>query len=171
MEYCKRLIKKGLIIRYILTIAVIYIVSKTIHNEYIFFLLPVILSLLDSVDGIFIHWNGYDDNIQNKSKCYKILYYQLNDKICDSISYLLIPLFFKVDNILLLFILYRIIGVILFYFTKSSKWLIIFFDFVKEYLIYLFIFKKNYVYIPLFMFVKICFEYYFHIFVNQNNYT
>lgn len=171
MEYCKRLIKKGLIIRYILTIAVIYIVSKTIHNEYIFFLLPVILSLLDSVDGIFIHWNGYDDNIQNKSKCHKILYYQLNDKICDSISYLLIPLFFKVDNILLLFILYRIIGVILFYFTKSSKWLIIFFDFVKEYLIYLFIFKKNYVYIPLFMFVKICFEYYFHIFVNQNNYT
>lgn len=90
--------------------------------------------------------------------------------MCDSISYLLLFLFFKLNNILLFFIIYRIIGVILFLITKDSRCFIIFFDFVKEYLLYLFIFGNNNLYLPIFILCKICFEYYYHIIHNKNNY-
>lgn len=165
---CNKLINAGIITRYILTIIIIYILSRTIgNNKYIYLILPIILHLLDSVDNIFF----YDFTKLKKKKCSKLFYYQYNDKVSDLISYLLIFIFFKIDYLFLFFILYRVIGVILFYITKNSKWLIIFFDFAKEYLIYLFIFGQKYIYIPYFIFLKICFEYYFHTKHNLNNYT
>jgi hypothetical protein len=165
---CNKLINAGIISRYILTIIIIYILSRTIgNNKYIYLILPIILTLLDFVDTIFF----YDFTKFKKEKCSKLFYYQYNDKVSDLISYLLIFICFKIDYIFLFFILYRVIGVILFYITKDSKWLIIFFDFAKEYLIYLFIFGKNYLCIPYFIILKICFEYYCHTKYNLNNYT
>jgi hypothetical protein len=165
---CNKLINAGIITRYILTIIIIYILSRTIrNNKYIYLILPIILTLLDFVDTIFF----YDFTKFKKEKCSKLFYYQYNDKVSDLISYLLIFICFKIDYIFLFFILYRVIGVILFYITKDSKWLIIFFDFAKEYLIYLFIFGQNYLYIPYFIILKICFEYYCHTKYNLNNYT
>ena len=165
---CNKLINAGIITRYILTIIIIYILSRTIgNNKYIYLILPIILTLLDFVDTIFF----YDFTKFKKEKCTKSFYYQSSDKICDTVSYLLISIFFKVDYFFLFFILYRVIGVILFYITKDSKWLIIFFDFAKEYLIYLFIFGQNYLYIPYFIILKICFEYYYHTKHNLNNYS
>jgi hypothetical protein len=176
MKDCNKLINSGIITRYILTIIIIYILSRTIaDNKYIYLILPIILTLLDEVDNIFFYdftkLFHYQQIEKINNSCTKSFYYQSSDKICDTVSYLLISIFFKVDYLFLFFILYRVIGVILFYITKNSKWLIIFFDFAKEYLIYLFIFGENYFYIPYFIFFKICFEYYYHTKHNLNNYT
>lgn len=63
-------------------------------------------------------------------------------------------------------------GVILFYITKKSYYLIIFFDFAKEYLLYLyFIKKKTKQKIFLFITIKIIYEYIFHTLWNKKNYN
>lgn len=163
MDICDSKIKNGILIRYIITILVFYILSLKIdtYYKYIYLILPILLTLFDNVDNIFTF--SYKNN-----NCTKSYYYQYNDKICDIISYLLLFSFFKLDNSILFFIFYRIIGVILFYFTKNTIWLVIFFDFVKEYLIYMFIFQNNYNYIlPILILFKIIFEYYFHNVTNK----
>lgn len=169
MTTCNKLITHGFIIRYITTIISFYILAANSNNntvhKYIYLILPLLLVLLDNTDHILIHYYG-----KLAERCSYLFYYQSNDKICDSISYLLLFAFFKMDNILLFFVLYRIIGVMLFCITKNSRWLILFFDFAKEYLVYLFIFKHNYKYLPFFILGKICFEYYFHTRFNANNY-
>jgi hypothetical protein len=173
MNKCISIIKNGMIIRYIVTIVAFIILSIIYKNKfitkYIFLIIPILLLILDSVDNIC-------NNINKKYfNCFSLFYYQYLDKICDAFSYLLsyifLCVFFKPDNILFLFVVYRIIGVILFYITKNSTWLILFFDFVKEYYIYLFIFTNNYVYIPLFILFKICFEYYWHKIHNNSKYV
>ena len=142
MEECNKLIKISMIIRYIVTLILFYTIAININNKiinkYIYIILPILIIILDYVDNIFKIINNHN-GVYNG--CTKLFYYQYNDKICDSVTYLLLFLFFKLDNILLFFILYRIIGVILFIFTKNSKFLILFFDFAKEYLLYLFVFK------------------------------
>ena len=110
------------------------------------------------------------NNNGKMNNCTKTFYYQYLDKICDSVSYLLLFFFFKLDNLLLYFVLYRIVGVLLFYLTKNSIWLILFFDFVKEFLLYIFIFGENYIYLPFFVNCKIAFEYYFHNVTNKSHY-
>ena len=171
MKVCDKLVRDGMILRYIITIISYYILSifmnNNIINKYIYLILPILLTALDEVDNLFTIFYKYKGKYNG---CTKLFYYQYTDKICDSISYLLLYLFFKLDYILLLFILYRIIGVILFTFTKNSKWLIIFFDFAKEYLVYLFFFRNNYQYLPFVILAKILFEYYYHTIHNHNNY-
>ena len=167
---CNGLIINGMILRYILTVILFYLlyINNTYINKYLYLILPILLSILDDIDNVFTR--PYKYNWRSNNRCTHLYFYQITDKICDSISYLLLSLFFKLDNILLFFVIYRIIGVILFYYTKNSKWLIFFFDFAKEYLLYFFLFGKNYVYIPFFIFGKICFEYYFHTIHNKNDY-
>ena len=169
MNICISKIKNGMIIRYITTIIAFYFLSFNIKNitngyNYIYVILPLLLTLLDNVDNIFTFF--YKKNI-----CTKLYYYQYNDKICDFISYLLIILFFNVDKSVIIFILYRLIGIILFYITMDSKWLIVFFDFVKEYLIYSFFFTNNLFILPFFIMLKVAFEYYYHVIYNKNNYN
>jgi hypothetical protein len=166
MDSCNKLITHGMIIRLVTTIIVCYIINVKIiynHNQ-LYLILPILLCLLDEVDNIYTKY--YKNN-----SCTKLFYYQYTDKLCDTISYLLFFLFFKLDNNILFFILYRLIGVILFRYTKDSKWLIIFFDFAKEYLIYKYIYNTNYIYIPICVILKICFEYYYHTIHNPNNYN
>lgn len=162
---CKKLIDNGMTLRYIVTVITFYFLSLNVFTlkNYIYLILPIVLTLLDEVDNIFT-------TFYNANNCTKLFYYQSNDKICDVISYLLLYAFFKLDFILLFFILYRVIGVILFYYTKNSSWLILFFDFAKEYLLYLFIFGNNFICLPFFILCKICFEYYYHEIHNKNNY-
>jgi hypothetical protein len=166
MNECKERILNGNILRYIVTIIALYILSvnnSTFLVKNMYLILPILLTILDIVDNVF--------TVNYYLPCGKTYYYQIRDKICDSVTYLLLFLFFKLDNVLFMFVLYRIIGVMLFYITKNSRWLIIFFDFAKEYLLYLFIFGKNYLYIPIFIIGKIGFEYYFHTIFNPNHYT
>ena len=65
-----------------------------------------------------------------------MFHYQKYDKIVDIFSYILLLFIYYDDKLLLYFIIYRLIGVILFSLTKKSIYLIIFFDFIKEYLLY-----------------------------------
>jgi hypothetical protein len=88
----------------------------------------------------------------------------MNDKVCDLTSYILAYLMFDLDKYVLFFIIYRAIGVCLFLKTKDNRWLIIFFDFIKEYLLYLYITnsKKNNKLLITLIVSKIIFEYVFH---------
>lgn len=163
---CKENIFNGMILRYIITIFSFYILFLFRNNESInkniYLILPILLVILDGVDSIFTFYK--------KNNCNQTFYYQYLDKICDSISYLLLFLFFKLENILLYLVLYRIIGVILFSITKNSIYLMVFFDFVKEYLFYSFVFKNNYIYLPLFVICKIAYEIYLHSVINKLHY-
>jgi len=172
MTLCAKNIRNGIIFRYIITLVLFYILSiynnnNIIHN-YFYLIAPVMLTVLDSADSIFNF--SCKRNQCTKNQCSKTFYYQYLDKICDSVSYLLLFLFFRLDNVVLYFILYRIVGVLLFSLTKNSVWLILFFDFVKEFLLYIFIFKNNYTYLPIFVLGKIAFEYYFHNVINKSQY-
>jgi hypothetical protein len=164
---CNEYIYIGVIIRYIITIFSFYILflfrnDKTV-NKYIYLIIPILLIILDGIDAIFTF-------LYKINNCRKTFYYQYLDKICDSVSYLLLFLFFKLDNILLYLVLYRTIGVILFSLTKNSIYLMVFFDFVKEYLLYSFVFKNNYTYIPIIVICKIAYEIYFHSVINKLQY-
>jgi len=158
-------IKEAIVSRLLITILVFY--NLKIHNtkKYILIILPVILILLDSIDGNIIKYN-------NKYCRYNThtFSYQINDKIADLISYIFMLYLLPKNTILNFFILYRIIGVILFYYTKNSQWLIIFFDFVKEYLIYLYFFKDSTLMLIVMILLKIVFEFIFHTYHNKNNY-
>ena len=163
---CNKYINYGIIFRIILTIITLFIIYSYRKNinikKYFYLILPIILTILDVSDNICI-------KLKNP-KCTKTFYYQYCDKIHDSITYLLFFLIFNLDNYFLLFLIWRIIGVILFCITKKGVYLIFMFDFMKEYLLYLFIFGKNYIYLPIFIFFKICFEYYFHTIHNKHQY-
>ena len=176
---CNYLTNKGMLIRYMSSLIVFYILlihcKNSFIKKYVYLILPIVLTVLDTLDGRFIKLFINKSNNIKHLRCTGLFNYQNSDKICDSFSYLLAYIFlticFKVDNILLFLILYRIIGVILFSLTKNSVWLILFFDFIKEYFIYLFIFSNNYMYIPLFILCKIIFEYYWHTVKNDNDYS
>jgi len=76
------------------------------------------------------------------------------------VSYILVFLiFFKNDYLLLVFILYRAVGIILYLLTSNTIWFIPFFDFIKEYLLYSYLFKTN-KYIFVFIILKIIYEYF-----------
>ena len=168
MSSCDKYIHNGIIFRYIITIFSFCVLFVYYHDSrYLYLILPILLTALDGTDNIFTSFNQSNEILNG---CAQTFYYQYLDKICDSVSYLLLFLFFKHDNLLIYFVLYRIVGVVLFYFTKNSMWLIFFFDFAKEFLLYLYIFGKNYAYLPLCMVCKIGFEYYFHTIVNKPHY-
>lgn len=165
MSLCEEWYKKGYMLRYFATfiaLPAVFLLFRKKLNRYLFLILPIILTLLDWLDGTFK--NLYNDTNEN---CGNSLYYQTYDKICDSASYVwtyvLILYFLKEDPLLLFFIVYRIIGVSLFLFTKNRTWYVVFFDFVKEYILYRFVFGKNLNYIPLFILFKIGFECHMHV--------
>lgn len=177
---CKIYINVGMFIRTILTLCIFYVLSFYRNNFIIthqYLLLPLILFILDLIDNVPAKIHNILHNIENGefilkniNNCFKTFHYQLLDKICDSFSYLLLFFFFKIDANILYFTIYRIIGVLLFGLSKRTFWLIIFFDFVKEYMIYLYFFMNANNYLQFFIVCKIIFEYYFHTVVNKSKY-
>lgn len=159
-DKCLKYINIGIVIRLVVTVITfntLYIYSNLhILTKNIYLILPIILLVLDKLDNILI--------------CTKTFYYQLNDKIVDLLSYLLVFTLIPINNILLLLIIYRLIGVILFGITGLSIYLVIFFDFIKEYLLYIYLFKNNNSYIYLFIVGKILIEYIHHNYLNKNSY-
>lgn len=161
-------INESNIFRLIITLLVFY---KLKHNDNkfieqnILIIIPILLVLLDSTDSFLLK-----KIYKNNKKCTKTFDYQISDKILDSVSYVFLLFILPENNNLKFFILFRLIGVILFYITKNSQWLIFFFDFIKEYLVYLFIFGNNNVNLFFFITLKIFFEFYFHTFHNINSY-
>ena len=156
-----------IMIRFIVTLIIFYLISKNkikwIKNN-LLIILAFILLLLDCVDGFLIK------HVYKIRKCSKSFNYQSSDKILDIFTYSLLLFVLPNDSVLKFFILFRFIGTVLFYVNRNSVWLIYFFDFVKEYLVYLYLFGKNSSVLYFLILFKIMFEFYFHTFHNKNHY-
>jgi len=156
-----------IMIRFIVTLIIFYLISKNkikwIENN-LLIILAFILLLLDRVDGFLIQ------HVYKTRKCSKSFNYQSSDKILDIFTYSLLLFVLPNDSVLKFFILFRFIGTVLFYVNRNSVWLIYFFDFVKEYLVYLYLFGKNSSVLYFLIVFKIMFEFYFHTFHNKNHY-
>lgn len=120
-------VTRGMQLRFIVSCFVLFLtyLRQASFGKYLFAFLAILLTYVDGLDGTYIH----------KEKCHKSFLYQSQDKICDLMTYAFLYILFPNDNVLYL-ILYRVLGVILFITKKDATWLIQFFDFVKEYLVY-----------------------------------
>ena len=172
MQYihCSDPISNSMMVRTVLTLfSITFLYTQKnldIIKNNLYLLLPVLLTFLDTTDNLFTRTLKYKGHYND---CTKTFDYQSKDKIVDVLSYFLSFVLFGDKNVLFLSI-FRAFGVALFYLTKTSYWLIFFFDFVKEYMIYIYLFKNNLKYLPLAVIAKIAFEYYFHSFVNKQIY-
>jgi len=185
MKSCAELINKGMISRIIITIVVfigLQLIIKSgnnFFNKYFLLILTALLLLLDHSDNLQIMYYEYYKSFTLARKCNKkininsrqntpknntLLYYNSVDKCLDTLSYIVAYFMFNLDNVFSYFLIYRIIGVLLYMLTLNSKWFIIFFDFMKEYLIYYYFFNNNYKYLWIFIVIKIYFEIYLHMY-------
>jgi hypothetical protein len=160
---CITYVNYGMVTRIILTIVSFTMLYnyKHILGKNIYLILPILLLVLDKFDNVSI--------------CTDTFYYQINDKIVDLLSYLLvltiIPLHTTNGIIIAILIIYRLIGVLLFGITKVSISIIIFFDFVKEYLLYFYLFRDNFTYLTVFVIAKFLMEYIQHYIINKTYYN
>ena len=159
---CKDKLKIGFILRIIVTIIIIYSLNFFSHKKEDLLLLFVVkLILLDSIDSLpTLYFKQHNESCWNP--CTRFNYYQIPDKLVDLFSYILVYMLLDYDKYLLILITWRFFGVYLFANTHNRKWLIPFFDFVKEYLVYLYFFGYNFKYIWIFFIFKMGFEYYLH---------
>ncbi len=155
----------GFYLRLIITLIILILIKKqgfkfTKVNVNLNLILPVILFLLDGVDEIPSLINlGY----KNKKRACKTFRYQSLDKINDLLSYILTCIIFRLDKYFIFFIMIRTIGVSLFLKYRKVRYLILFPDFMKEYLLYRYFFGSNDKLLFFFYICKICIEYYWHI--------
>ena len=174
MSSCIDLINQGMVIRILSTVLIFTVLHFIIKsgnkfcNKYFLLILPALLLVLDYFDQLkLIHKNKcykylFIGTRKNKPNNYTLLYYNLYDKFIDTFSYIVAYFMFNLGNVFSYFLIYRIIGVLLYTLTLNSKWFIIFFDFMKEYLIYYYFFNNNYKYLWIFIVLKIYFEIYLH---------
>jgi len=154
MKLCNEYINNGMILRCIVTIFVIHLIKDVKH---LYLILPIVLTILDEVDNV---WTVLYKN----NKCTKTLNYQVKDKIVDAVSYIGAYYFLGLNNpLLLFFIIARTIGAILYTFTGNPFYLVIFADFVKEYMLYIFLIGNDKIYVLPCIILKIIFEYKYHI--------
>lgn len=127
--------------------------------------LVIILIFLDLIDSSFLHAIGKFRSLKNDE------IYQKKDKLIDLLQYVFfIAIVKEIDEVLysylIIFFMWRLIGVILYKnskFGEGGKYLFVFFDFIKEMTI-LYYLTPNY---KSFLFPciigKIIFEYFMHI--------
>ena len=154
----------GIFVRLFTTVFLIYYIGRYYKKSpYLLLILVGKLLFTDALDSIFTLF--YKGNLKDCwSPCTGLHYYQSADKILDLISYILVYLMLDCNQMVGLFIVWRFVGVILFNASKKRVWLVPFFDFIKEYLLYLYFIGKNNTFLPIFIIMKIIFEYYFHIY-------
>ena len=187
MVSCILLTNYGIIFRIVFTIILFFILFSLMKNgnkfcnKYFLVILAVLLFILDNFDNIaFLFYRYYRSGSSESTCSYEIsrtskiksfyegkvnknsLYYNILDKCIDTLSYILAYFVFNLNNIFLYFLLYRMIGIGLYIYTQNTRWLILFFDFMKEYLIYIFLAKNDLSYIWFFILLKIYFEIYLH---------
>ena len=143
-----------MLLRCLVTIFVIHLIKDI---KYLYLLLPIVLTILDEVDNV---WTvSY-----KKNKCANTLNYQIKDKIVDTLSYIGAYYFLGLNNpLLLFFIIARTIGAILYSFTGNPFYLVIFVDFVKEYMLYIFFIGNDNTFLLPCILLKIMFEYKYHV--------
>ena len=187
MISCIELTNYGMIFRIFSTIILFFILYSLMKggnkfcNKYFLVILALSLYILDSFDTKAFPLYQYYVPSSIESACsYKIsriskiksfyeqklninsIYYNIIDNCVDTLIYIIAYFVFNLNNIFLYFLLYRMVGVGIYIYTQNTRWLILFFDFMKEYLIYFFLVKNDLSYIWLFILVKINFEIYLH---------
>ncbi len=142
----------SVVARIIITIIVFAIIYKQKwHEKTLLVLLPIVLTFLDAVDNVYATYE--EINLQ----CVLTKFHYYCDKFADAISYSFLFFLIKTDMMLSFFIGFRILGIVLFLMTANSVFLIFMFDFVKEYLLYLFLFNNNMKYLMGFVVLKFAF--------------
>lgn len=175
LKNCALYVSYGMALRTVCTFITFYLVKTYAPHWDMNLALPIILTILDQTDNLIFQivqiskdgWMIRDTNCTKKSKVARI--YQTSDKIIDILSYILCYIYFYKDlkdTLLEFFIIYRLIGVICYVNTYNKYFLVGFFDFVKEYMLYKYFFKKNQTYLPFLLICKLIFEYIFHLRMN-----
>lgn len=121
-------VMRGMRFRFIVTWLVLLMtfLKQALFGKYLYIFLAMLLTFIDGLDGTYIH----------KERCHKTFLYHSQDKISDVMTYAFLYVLFPNDKNVLYLILYRVIGVIMFISKRDATWLVPFFDFVKEYLVY-----------------------------------
>lgn len=173
LKNCNKFVNHGILIRIILTILTFELLKQQNNPKDIFLQLPILLTILDLADGLVVKYNQYKKKPQFllfPSNCTRLSkYYHYIDKGIDILSYIYAYVSFYdtiKDSLLEYFIIYRLIGVLMFIITGQKQFIIILFDFVKEYMLYRYFVKPNIYVLVLCIILKIAFEYYFHTYVN-----
>lgn len=160
LEGCHSRIQKSMIFRILVSglslFVLSYHTSSSFLQKHLLLLLPIILTALDFTDNILTFRNG----------CAQTLDYQTKDKILDILSYFYTYALFPLDINILWLTLFRSLGVALFVFTGASIWLILFLDFVKEYMLYTYVFSSDFQYLPIAVLAKYGFEWLLHTQIN-----
>jgi len=162
--HCLRNIQRGSVVRRIATIVIfaclVYFQSQW-SSQTCAWMIVSFLIILDCID----YPVGCDTKTWN---------YQYRDKINDLLSYLLVGLCFplyRADFLFYMFVCIRSIGVFYFITTRNAQYLVLFPDFIKEYLLLRFALQITNPWImAIFFFCKMGFEYYFHTLVNHKIY-
>ena len=170
---CSKILNENMIVRVFLFFLFLLILFKYSDNKiihkYLLVILITALFISDIADTAFPNFiNSLFTNEKPKyNNCHYTNFYIIKDKIADLASYILVFLiFFKNDYLLLAFILYRAVGIVLYLITNNTNWFILFFDFIKEYLLYNYLFKTN-KYIFIFIILKIIYEYFNYSILNS----
>jgi hypothetical protein len=170
---CSEVLNENMIVRVFLFFLFLLVLFKHSNNKvihkYLLVILIVSLFISDKSDTIFPNFIAplFTNEKPKYNSCLHTDIYTIKDKIADLVSYILVFLiFFRNDYLLLAFILYRIVGIILYLITNNTAWFIPFFDFIKEYLLYNYLFKTN-KYIFIFIILKIIYEYFNYSILNS----
>ena len=97
--------------------------------------------------------------------------YQITDKVVDLLSYLIVMLLLPPNPLYITTIIFRAVGVGMFYKTRNSHWLIFFPDLFKEVALFeIFVGTVTPHILLIIIGHKVIFEYMWHTYVNHRNY-
>ena len=161
MGTCSRIVDLGQTVRILATVICLVLFSMgRIKNITLYLVVPVVLSFLDIADSLIPFMHYYRTSGMN---CHHTPKYFVADKWVDMASYISFFFFFKFDPWLLFFILYRLVGVLLVAWNGNVMNIVVFFDFVKEYLLFFYFFQGKYkLALGALMVCKCAYEYYVH---------
>jgi hypothetical protein len=115
-DKCETYINNGMFLRCVTTVFTLYFLKDT---KQLYIVLPIVLTILDALDNT---WTCLYKN----NSCTKTPSYQNNDKILDVLTYILAYYVLDLQNpILLMFIVARAVGVMLYTLTGHPMCLVI----------------------------------------------
>lgn len=161
-------IQIGFVTRLLLTAVIL---ALPINNYHLKIILVFFTDFFDCWSTRLIkHFNKYVD-IEETWKLCKSYKYQSIDKAIDLFTYFILYIYLGLSPIYLYIIIIRLVGIIMFYKTINSRWLVIFPDVFKEMLLYdWFVAKLNITNFSIIYISKTIFEYIWHNYINHNSY-
>lgn len=142
---------------------VLFVVLKWPTNPYA---LVLVILALDYIGPLY--------TILDKQKYVEVTQseeYQQADKISDALTYLMLIYLIPNEPMLHFFVLYRAFGVLMYFWTQQVWPVIVFFDFVKEYILFKTLFSRsehaNAIFVVSIV-LKILFEVYYHTVHNKH---